>query len=210
MIDTDANPSPEQTFFEDPAIDRLMGVTMALAAEVYVLRERLRALEGTERRRRRAAGGCRRLRGEDPLAAARRAAVARPAVITAAIATTTRTSEFVAASTQLVAWPALPLAVRAGERRAATRGRDADHASLLRVARAPSAADEVQRTARPRWRSRSATATRWLASRSDRSRRTCCSSIPISRCPITTPPATSTSSRAGSRRNRARTSIAKR
>ena len=47
MIDTSANPFPEQTFFEDPAIDRLMGVTMALAAEVYILRERLRVLEGT-------------------------------------------------------------------------------------------------------------------------------------------------------------------
>ena len=35
----------EQVFFKDPAIDRLMGVTMALATEVYVLRDRLRALE---------------------------------------------------------------------------------------------------------------------------------------------------------------------
>jgi hypothetical protein len=35
----------EQVFFNDPAIDRLMGVTMALATEVYVLRDRLRALE---------------------------------------------------------------------------------------------------------------------------------------------------------------------
>lgn len=35
----------EQTFFADPAIDRLMGVTMALAAEVYLLRSRMRALE---------------------------------------------------------------------------------------------------------------------------------------------------------------------
>lgn len=38
-------PLPEQTFFADPAIDRLMGVTMALAAEVYMLRSRLRSLE---------------------------------------------------------------------------------------------------------------------------------------------------------------------
>lgn len=38
-------PRPEQTFFADPALDRLMGVTMALAAEVYVLRSRLLALE---------------------------------------------------------------------------------------------------------------------------------------------------------------------
>lgn len=36
---------PEQTYFADPALDRLMGVTMALAAEVYVLRSRLLALE---------------------------------------------------------------------------------------------------------------------------------------------------------------------
>ena len=35
----------EQVFFKDTAIDRLMGVTMALATEVYVLRDRLRALE---------------------------------------------------------------------------------------------------------------------------------------------------------------------
>lgn len=38
-------PLPEQTFFADPAIDRLMGVTMALAAEVYMLRSRLRSFE---------------------------------------------------------------------------------------------------------------------------------------------------------------------
>lgn len=35
----------EQTFFADPALDRAMGVIMALATEVYVLRERLAALE---------------------------------------------------------------------------------------------------------------------------------------------------------------------
>ena len=42
---------PEQTFFEDPAIDRAFGVVMALATEVYVLRDRVRALESqlTER-----------------------------------------------------------------------------------------------------------------------------------------------------------------
>ena len=38
-------PLPEQTFFADPALDRLMGVTMALAAEVYMLRSRVRTLE---------------------------------------------------------------------------------------------------------------------------------------------------------------------
>jgi len=36
----------EQTFFDDPAIDRMFGVVMALATEVYVLKDRLAALEG--------------------------------------------------------------------------------------------------------------------------------------------------------------------
>ncbi len=36
---------PEQTWFADPAIDRTLGVVMALATEVYVLRDRLHALE---------------------------------------------------------------------------------------------------------------------------------------------------------------------
>lgn len=36
---------PEQSFFEDPALDRAFGVVMALATEVYVLRDRVRALE---------------------------------------------------------------------------------------------------------------------------------------------------------------------
>jgi len=35
----------EQTFFDDPAIDALLGVVMALAMEHYVLRDHLRALE---------------------------------------------------------------------------------------------------------------------------------------------------------------------
>ncbi|MEE2761169.1 MAG: hypothetical protein VYE18_06970 [Pseudomonadota bacterium] len=35
----------EQTFFEDPALDRAFGVVMALATEVYVLRNHQRALE---------------------------------------------------------------------------------------------------------------------------------------------------------------------
>lgn len=35
----------EQQFFDDPALDRLMGVLMALATEHYVLRDRYRALE---------------------------------------------------------------------------------------------------------------------------------------------------------------------
>lgn len=35
----------EQVFFSDPAIDRMLGVLMALATEHYVLRNRVRALE---------------------------------------------------------------------------------------------------------------------------------------------------------------------
>tara|TARA_B100000214_G_scaffold341651_1_gene288881 strand:- start:221 stop:514 length:294 start_codon:yes stop_codon:yes gene_type:complete len=35
----------EQTFFEDPALDRAFGVVMAIATEVYVLRNRQQALE---------------------------------------------------------------------------------------------------------------------------------------------------------------------
>ena len=42
---TNELPLPEQTFFPDPALDRAMGVVMALATEVHVLRDRLRALE---------------------------------------------------------------------------------------------------------------------------------------------------------------------
>jgi hypothetical protein len=33
------------TFFDDPAVDRVLGIVMELAAEVYVLRERLRTVE---------------------------------------------------------------------------------------------------------------------------------------------------------------------
>lgn len=36
---------PEQTFFADPALDRAFGVVLALATEVYVLRDRIAALE---------------------------------------------------------------------------------------------------------------------------------------------------------------------
>jgi len=36
---------PEQVFFDDPAIDRLFGVVMALATETYVLKDRLAAIE---------------------------------------------------------------------------------------------------------------------------------------------------------------------
>ena len=38
-------PQPEQTFFADPAMDRLMGVVFILAAEVQVLRDRLAVAE---------------------------------------------------------------------------------------------------------------------------------------------------------------------
>ncbi len=38
-------PRPEQRFFDDPALDRLMGVVWALATEVYVLRDRQQVLE---------------------------------------------------------------------------------------------------------------------------------------------------------------------
>jgi hypothetical protein len=36
---------PEQVFFDDPAIDRLAGAVYALAAETWVLRDRVRRLE---------------------------------------------------------------------------------------------------------------------------------------------------------------------
>jgi len=36
---------PEQTFFPDPALDRAFGVVMALATEVWVLKDRVAALE---------------------------------------------------------------------------------------------------------------------------------------------------------------------
>lgn len=39
------NQSDEQIFFNDPALDRAFGVVMALATEVYVLKDRQTALE---------------------------------------------------------------------------------------------------------------------------------------------------------------------
>jgi hypothetical protein len=36
---------PEQTFFPDPALDRAFGVVMTLAQEVWVLRDRVAAME---------------------------------------------------------------------------------------------------------------------------------------------------------------------
>ena len=44
LMDTLLVDRPEQTFFDDPALDRALGVVMALATEVYVQRDRLRAL----------------------------------------------------------------------------------------------------------------------------------------------------------------------
>jgi len=40
-----ANPAPEQTFFADPAMDRLFGVMLNLATEVFVLREQCAAMQ---------------------------------------------------------------------------------------------------------------------------------------------------------------------
>ena len=44
-------PQAEQTFFADPAIDRLVGMVFALTAEVHVLRDRMRLLEDALARR---------------------------------------------------------------------------------------------------------------------------------------------------------------
>ena len=41
VSDTD----PEQTFFEDPALDRALAMIMSLAAELAVTKDRLRSLE---------------------------------------------------------------------------------------------------------------------------------------------------------------------
>lgn len=42
---SETKPRPEQVFFADPSLDRLFGVVMALASEVHVMRDRMRALE---------------------------------------------------------------------------------------------------------------------------------------------------------------------
>lgn len=44
MMDGD-KPRPEQTFFADPALDRMFGWVVALSGEVFVLRDRMRCLE---------------------------------------------------------------------------------------------------------------------------------------------------------------------
>jgi len=41
----DEKPRPEQTFFADPALDRMFGWVVALSGEVFVLRDRMRCLE---------------------------------------------------------------------------------------------------------------------------------------------------------------------
>ncbi len=38
-------PAPEPAFFDDPAIDNLLAVVLALGAELWVQRERLRVIE---------------------------------------------------------------------------------------------------------------------------------------------------------------------
>ena len=38
-------PGAEQTFFKDPVLDRLLGMTFSLVAEVQVLRDRVATLE---------------------------------------------------------------------------------------------------------------------------------------------------------------------
>ncbi len=37
---------PDLTFFANPSDDRLLGIVMTLAQEVYALRQKVRALEG--------------------------------------------------------------------------------------------------------------------------------------------------------------------
>lgn len=45
MHEAPSSKPKEQTFFDEPAIDALLGVVMALATEHYVLRDRVRVLE---------------------------------------------------------------------------------------------------------------------------------------------------------------------
>lgn len=44
-------PQAEQTFFADPAIDRLVGMVFALTAEMHAMRDRLALLEDALRQR---------------------------------------------------------------------------------------------------------------------------------------------------------------
>lgn len=43
--DAKSTARPEQVFFDDPAVDGLMGVLMSLATDHYVLRDRVQVLE---------------------------------------------------------------------------------------------------------------------------------------------------------------------
>jgi hypothetical protein len=40
-----AGPNAEQTFFSDPAVDRLLGIVFSLAGELHVMRDRVARLE---------------------------------------------------------------------------------------------------------------------------------------------------------------------
>lgn len=45
MINETSDRQPEQTFFDDPALDVAVAMIMTLATELHVTRDRLRALE---------------------------------------------------------------------------------------------------------------------------------------------------------------------
>lgn len=45
MSDSKPAPAPEPAFFDNPAVDNLISVTLELGAELWVQRERTRALE---------------------------------------------------------------------------------------------------------------------------------------------------------------------
>lgn len=45
MSDSKPRPAPEPAFFDNPAIDNLISVTLELGAELWVQRERARVLE---------------------------------------------------------------------------------------------------------------------------------------------------------------------
>ncbi len=51
MMSGSADHAPEQTFFADPSLDRAMAMIMTLAAELYVVKDRLHALEVLLRQR---------------------------------------------------------------------------------------------------------------------------------------------------------------
>lgn len=51
MMPETADPAPEQIFFADPALDRAVAMIMTLAAELYVVKDRMRAMEVLLRQR---------------------------------------------------------------------------------------------------------------------------------------------------------------